>query len=261
MLETKNFQDLPARVCSALVFGLLAVGSILLGGLISTLFLSACLSVLAWEVLFIFTGGRLRLFETRSIIPALLFFVPVLQFYDFYQLETLFIIAIMSLFFKEGRWLKCFCIIYIGISVVICQALLSADSGIKSFYHLLLILGVVAASDIGGYFFGRLIGGPKIYASISPNKTWAGSIGGLGLAIFTCVVINPIFKYSMVELLSLAVCLSISSQAGDFFESFLKRRFKVKDSGFLLPGHGGVFDRLDGVLAAVPIYYVILVFY
>ena len=261
MLKSKNFQDLPTRVFSALIFGSLATGSILSGGMISTLFLSACLSILAWEVLFIFTGGHLRVFETRSIIPALLFFVPFFQFYDFYGVEALFIIAIMSFLFKEGRWLKCFCIIYIGISVIIFQKLLLAEGDIPSFYHLLLIISVVAATDIGGYFFGRMIGGPKIYASISPNKTWAGSIGGLGLTIFICILINPIFKYSMFELLSVAVCLSISAQVGDFFESFLKRRFTVKDSGFLLPGHGGFFDRLDGVLAAVPVYSAIMFFY
>ena len=260
MIKAKGFQDLPTRFFSALIFGSLAVGSIVSGEMLSALFLSVCLSVLVWEVFFIFSGGHLRVFETRSIIPALLFFVPIFQFYDFYQLEALFVLAVLSLFFKEGRWLKCFCIIYIGISVVIFQRLLLADGDIPSFYHLLLILAVVAASDIGGYFFGRMFGGPKIYASISPNKTWAGSIGGLLLAIVTCIIINPIFKYSLFELLMLTVCLTVSAQAGDFFESFLKRKFTVKDSGFLLPGHGGFFDRLDGVLAAVPIYWTIMFF-
>ena len=81
------------------------------------------------------------------------------------------------------------------------------------------------------------------------------------LAVFVCVGLTPIFQYSNVEMVALGFCLSFSAQAGDLFESFLKRRFKVKDSGVLLPGHGGFFDRLDGVLAAVPIYFGILFFY
>ena len=106
-----------------------------------------------------------------------------------------------------------------------------------------------------------ILGGAKIYRLISPNKTWAGSVGGLFIAVFVCIAINPIFEYTINEMILFALFLGIAAQAGDFFESFLKRRFEVKDSGFLLPGHGGLFDRLDGVLAAVPIYFGIMLFY
>jgi phosphatidate cytidylyltransferase len=257
----KNFQDLPTRFFSALLFGSVAVGSIMLGGLVCALFLSVCLSVLVWEVLYIVNCGRLTIINTRLFIPGLSFFVPLLQYYNFYPLVALLIIANMSVFFGEGRWLKFFCILYIGLSVVLCQELISEQNDIPSFYHLFLILAVVGASDIGGYFFGRIWGGAKIYRLISPNKTWAGSVGGLFLAIFVCIVINPIFEYTIVGMIFFALFLGIAAQAGDFFESFLKRRFEVKDSGFLLPGHGGLFDRLDGVLAAVPVYFGIMFFY
>ena len=260
-VKNTNFQDLPIRALSALIFGSLAVGSIVLGGMISTLFFSSCLAVLAWEVFYIFSGGRLKLLETRLIIPTLLFFVPIFHYYNFYPFVTLLIITIMTTLFKEDRWLKFFCIFYIGTSVLICQALLFTIIDTPPLFTLLLIIAVVAASDVGGYFFGRIIGGPKIYALVSPKKTWAGSVGGIILAIFICIVINPIFKYSLIEMSFLGFFLSVSAQAGDFFESFLKRRFKVKDSGFLLPGHGGFFDRLDGLLAAVPVYFGILFFY
>ena len=258
---SKNFQDLPIRILSAILFGSLAVGSIVSGEMISTLFLSGCLAVLIWEVFYIFNFGQLPIFNLRLLIPSLIFFLPILNYYDFYPLLGLLLILSLSMFFSEGRWLKCFCILYIGMSVLICQELLLTASDIPSAYHLLLILAVVAASDIGGYFFGRIIGGPKIYVSISPKKTWAGSLGGIVLAVFVCVGLTPIFQYSNVEMVALGFCLSFSAQAGDLFESFLKRRFKVKDSGVLLPGHGGFFDRLDGVLAAVPIYFGILFFY
>ena len=117
------------------------------------------------------------------------------------------------------------------------------------------MIAVVVASDVGGYFVGRSLGGPKIYQSISPKKTWAGSIGGVVLAIITSILIVSFFNYSLSAITMLAFILAISSQLGDLFQSWLKRKFNVKDSGFLLPGHGGFFDRLDGLLAAVPVYY------
>jgi phosphatidate cytidylyltransferase len=86
-----------------------------------------------------------------------------------------------------------------------CQELLHLQNDIPSFYHLFLILGVVAASDIGGYFFGRIFGGAKIYQLISPNKTWAGSVGGLFLAVFICIATNPIFEYTIIEMIFFAL--------------------------------------------------------
>ncbi len=258
---SKNFHDLPTRFFSALVFGSVAVVSIMLGGLVCALFFSVCLSVLVWEVFYIFNCGRLTIINIRFFIPGLIFFVPLLQYYNFYPLIALLIIANMSIIFGEGRWLKFFCILYIGLSVLMCQELLYAQSNIPSFYHLFLILAAVAASDIGGYFFGRIFGGAKIYRLISPNKTWAGSFGGLFLSVFVCIALNPIFEYTIIKMIFFALFLGIAAQAGDFFESFLKRRFEVKDSGFLLPGHGGLFDRLDGVLAAIPIYFGIMFFF
>lgn len=261
LFKSTTFGDLPTRAFSGLIFGLLAITSILSGGLVSTLFLSSCLAVMIWEVFYIFNNGKLNIYEMRSFIPALIFFVPLCHMYDFYPLLTLFMISLLSIFFKEGKWLKFFCILYIGTSVLICQELLLISRDIPAAYHLLLILAVVSGSDIGGYFFGRLIGGPKIFESVSPKKTWSGSLGGVALAVFLCMSLKPIFQYSVSEMVFLGICISVTSQAGDFFESFLKRRFKVKDSGFLLPGHGGLFDRLDGVLAAVPMYFCIILIY
>jgi phosphatidate cytidylyltransferase len=119
------------------------------------------------------------------------------------------------------------------------------------FVALILILLVVWATDIGGYFAGRGIGGPKLWPRVSPKKTWAGAIGGfaaslvvgLGFAAFGLGKTGPI--------LLLGAVLSIASQFGDLFESAVKRRFGVKDSSHIIPGHGGLLDRLDGFVAAV----------
>lgn len=114
------------------------------------------------------------------------------------------------------------------------------------------IVMVVAGSDVGGYFAGRLVGGPLLWPAVSPKKTWAGLAGGLALAGF----VGAIFSWGTTGTYYDEVCIvsaiaALLAQAGDLSESALKRRFGVKDSGRLLPGHGGVLDRLDGLTAAV----------
>lgn len=134
----------------------------------------------------------------------------------------------------------------------------------------LAILLVVIAIDTGAYFAGRAIGGPKIAPKISPSKTWAGLFGGIlsaslvlwlmnaatcdsfdrpPPAFFDCLFDRPLEDFAMSLLAGSIV--AIVAQAGDFFESWMKRRAGVKDSGNLIPGHGGLFDRVDGLLAVL----------
>ena len=112
---------------------------------------------------------------------------------------------------------------------------------------LLWVFIVTWSTDIGAYFAGRSIGGPKLAPAISPNKTWAGLIGGMVAAgLFAGAWV---FSLHLPRLLfALAPLFAIGAQAGDLFESWLKRRAGVKDSGTILPGHGGVLDRLDGLV-------------
>ncbi len=121
--------------------------------------------------------------------------------------------------------------------------------------NVLLLLLVVWASDVGAYVAGRTIGGPKLAPAISPGKTRSGAIGGLIAASLVgggAAFWLGLGAGSIGWLLPLAASLSAVSQAGDLLESAIKRHFGVKDSGWLIPGHGGVFDRLDGLLAAAP---------
>ena len=120
---------------------------------------------------------------------------------------------------------------------------------------------VVIATDVGAYFTGRAIGGPKIAPSIRPSKTWAGLLGGMVLASIVLATFAG-FGVIRIDWPSAAVigaCLAVAAQAGDFFESWMKRRAGVKDSGNLLPGHGGLLDRLDGLLAVANIVAVVAV--
>jgi phosphatidate cytidylyltransferase len=124
----------------------------------------------------------------------------------------------------------------------------SPDTGLSLTAYL---FAIAWGMDIGGYFCGRLVGGPKLAPTISPNKTWAGFIGGIVLAaILASVVLLITGATSFVAAVVLAMLLAVTAQAGDLFKSFFKRRAGVKDCGNLIPGHGGVLDRIDGLIVA-----------
>jgi phosphatidate cytidylyltransferase len=116
---------------------------------------------------------------------------------------------------------------------------------------LLFLFATVWATDIFAYFAGRAIGGPRLWPRLSPNKTWAGAVGGLagGVAAGAAVAYaSGIGRVAMAGVV--ALLLSVLAQAGDLFESAVKRRFRAKDASHLIPGHGGLMDRLDGFLVA-----------
>jgi len=122
---------------------------------------------------------------------------------------------------------------------------------VQGFAALMLIFLIVWVTDIGGYFAGRGIGGPKLWPRVSPKKTWAGAIGGFGASLAVAGGFAALGYGKAGPLLLLAAVLSVASQLGDLFESAVKRRFGVKDSSHIIPGHGGLMDRLDGFVAAV----------
>ncbi|MBR0799183.1 phosphatidate cytidylyltransferase [Bradyrhizobium jicamae] len=122
---------------------------------------------------------------------------------------------------------------------------------VKGFAALMFVLLVVWVTDIGGYFAGRSIGGPKLWVRVSPKKTWAGAIGGFVASMLVAAGFAAFEIGTTGPLLVLGAVLSVVSQLGDLFESAVKRRFGVKDSSHIIPGHGGLLDRLDGFVAAV----------
>ncbi len=129
---------------------------------------------------------------------------------------------------------------------------LRAD-GATGRWNVLFVVFVVWASDIGAYAAGRLIGGTKLAPSISPGKTWSGAAGGLLAAVLVALAVAAVSGPVSARVVAVAAGLSVISQLGDLFESWMKRHLGVKDSGRLIPGHGGLLDRLDGLLAAAPV--------
>jgi len=112
-------------------------------------------------------------------------------------------------------------------------------------------------TDIMGYTIGRAVGGPKLWQAVSPNKTRSGAIGGVIGALAAGIVIAASLSLAILPIAILSVILSMVAQAGDLLESAIKRRFGAKDTGHLIPGHGGLMDRLDGFIAAASVAAVI----
>ena len=132
----------------------------------------------------------------------------------------------------------------------IASVLLRLDP-VQGFAALVFVLVIVWVTDSGGYFAGRGIGGPKLWPRVSPKKTWAGAIGGFAASLAVAGAFAALDLGKAGPLLMVSGVLSVVSQLGDLFESAVKRRFGVKDSSQIIPGHGGLLDRLDGFVAAV----------
>ena len=143
-----------------------------------------------------------------------------------------------------------------GVAALVASVLVRQDP-VNGFVALMFVLLVVWATDIGGYFAGRSIGGPKLWPRVSPKKTWAGALGGFGASLAVAGGFAAFGLGKAVPLLVLSAVLSVVSQLGDLFESAVKRRFGVKDSSHLIPGHGGLLDRLDGFVAAILVAWII----
>lgn len=152
-------------------------------------------------------------------------------------------------------------LLYVGLA---CYTLLRFSAPLFGMTPTIMLIAGVIGTDIGAYFAGRTFGGPKIAPRISPSKTWSGLLGGMVGAGLTMIAIQAAiyaFKggnagdgdvyltYGWQRLALTGAALAIVAQTGDFFESWMKRRAGVKDSGRLIPGHGGLFDRTDGLIA------------
>lgn len=138
-----------------------------------------------------------------------------------------------------------------------CALALLHGSGAQGPWWTLYALLLVWAADSGAWFFGSRIGGRKLCPSISPGKTWAGFWGGLGTVVLVALAAIPVFALGWNQapmLVAASLVTGLASVVGDLFESIIKRHAGAKDSGHLVPGHGGVLDRIDSVVAALPVF-------
>jgi phosphatidate cytidylyltransferase len=183
----------------------------------------------------------------------------ILSVYWFYGIEyalyALAIIAVaLGLTLAKGirnKGFVAFGLPYVGLTMLSLAWLHDPFNG--GWPPVFFVFFVVWSTDIGAYAVGRSLKGPRLAPSISPNKTWSGFFGGLGFAAIVALCLSQAFNASRpVQVVEIAIGLSLLGQGGDLFESAMKRRFGVKDSGNLIPGHGGMLDRIDALLWAAP---------
>ena len=246
--------ELRLRILSALVLAAIALAATWLGGTVFTLF-AAIIAVLIFYEWTTITGfaptDRLTMFGWASLVIVLaqLFLDGARHgaVISLYLLVGLTIACIVfSAIAKRSYWLAGG-LFYAGLSGISFAALRDA----YGLLAIIFIFAVVWGTDIMAYFTGRAIGGPKLAPRISPGKTWSGAIGGtISAVIFGSIVILLASETLTIGLVVFTILLSVGSQIGDLFESFIKRRFGVKDSSRLIPGHGGVMDRVDGLVVA-----------
>lgn len=247
--------DLRARVLTASIIGPVALFCIWQGGVWWSALMLLCVLGLGWEWVRLCGGrGRGRA-GALVLVPVLLgALCAVLNF----PLLGLILVALgAGLAWRlagtlPAGWLG-FGVAYIGLAGI---ALLELrHDGAAGRGNVVFLFLVVWASDISAYFTGRFLGGPKLAPAISPNKTWSGALGGLAgaLVIGVSAALALGGAAPLGATAAVALLLGLATQSGDMFESWIKRRFGVKDSSGLLPGHGGLLDRLDGVLAAAPV--------
>lgn len=140
--------------------------------------------------------------------------------------------------------------LYIGLPVAALIWLREQDQGRVTAFWLLL---VVWTTDVAAYAAGRLIGGWRLMPSVSPNKTWAGLLGGIAGAALVGAALAAVLGFDALLLAGAGAALALVAQGGDLMESAVKRRFGAKDSSRLIPGHGGLLDRIDGLMTAAPV--------
>lgn len=247
---------LPKRIASALALLAIAAGAVWAGGWMMALFLITLAALLYWEWIRLTSLAEGVTCVAVSIVFGIL---PVVTawFWPQFEMALLALVFLVSLviairrFGAAGFWLALGPPLFAATMIAAIHLRVLPGIGLETVLWAVLI---VSAMDIGGYAFGKTIGGPKMVPGISPGKTWAGLLGGMGLAsLFSLLAGQVLGGGGAVSLLMLGAGLALAAQGGDLLESVWKRHFGVKDSSGLLPGHGGFLDRLDGYLTVLPI--------
>ena len=243
------FEDLKLRTLSALILLLI----LFLFAVIVPFLLIPSLYIL--NVLFLRELFRLYSFKKeQSFLNLTLIAVCIFPLYfaqDFLFMTFFLNGCLFFLFFylSKSKGLSFF-IVYVNLSISFLLNLLvsSTEVGGESFFVVLVL--VVALADIGGYFGGHIIGGPKVFEKISPNKTWAGIFFGWITVIIFYYILKAFNLFVSDFFIFVFFGIALSSQVGDFIESYIKRNLGVKDTGNIIPGHGGLLDRFDGLICA-----------
>ncbi|MCW8084082.1 phosphatidate cytidylyltransferase [Sabulicella glaciei] len=254
----RNWSDLRKRALTAGLLGPAALLCMWLGAHWWTTLMAVCAAGLAWEWVRM-CGGSTRSRPGLFVPAAVLLAGAASTAGSFPTAMVLLLVGAYAARHSARRrgkvpplWLA-FGALYIGLAGVALIELRHADAAGRE--NVIFLFLVVWASDISAYLAGRAFGGPKLWPAVSPNKTWSGALGGLAGAMLVGALAATVLEPGSAGIRAalVAALLGIATQGGDLLESWIKRRFGVKDSSGLIPGHGGLLDRLDGVLAAAPV--------
>ena len=245
MTTSGQWQDLAARLGSGAVMLAIGLGAVAAGGDVFHAFVALICGAMVWELVRMLARDEPRVALQLGLLAGaasmLAIYLPAA-----FALPVLLAPALVGASqMKENR----------GIYVLFVVMVLLAGFGMMSvrddfgFIWMLWLATVVVATDVAGYFAGRMIGGPKFWPQISPKKTWAGTIAGWACAAVVGLIF-ALYTGTGLALIVVSATVSFASQMGDIAESAVKRKMEVKDSSALIPGHGGLLDRFDGMLGA-----------
>lgn len=254
-----QFADLRLRVFAAIGLAFVAVSALWLGGHVLLVFaaLAACVMLLELN----------SMCQNRGDITAQSGYAVVIggsisvlsSLFGLFPLLIVLIVTIIATWLLNKRRFDWRSAAMVSVIVIASgTAFLLREA--QGFWTVLWIVLCVVACDSGGYLFGRAFGGPKLFPKISPKKTWSGFLGGTFLAIIVALTFAVFQDGSYLAYVASAVLISVAALAGDLSESAAKRYYGVKDSGTIMPGHGGLMDRFDGLSLVLIVFLVISLF-
>ncbi len=265
------------RTLSSIGFVAVMLAALLTNKFVFGFVMLLSLVVMMKEFLQMTCGSEYRYSQALSIFAGATLFLLVFLYNGFnlpgrfiiLAMVPVFVLMICSLYLKDKKAFHKFANLYTSILYIAVPwslfnfAAFSADSQFSGLL-LLSFFGIVWASDVGAYLFGITLGqkyGKKLFPSISPKKSWIGFWGGVFTAVVVAIFLQKfaILNFSMLHSMILAVLINVASVYGDLIESQWKRHYNVKDSGNLIPGHGGLLDRFDSALVAIPVGVIYLV--
>ncbi|MEM7597451.1 MAG: phosphatidate cytidylyltransferase [Pseudomonadota bacterium] len=240
MTASPKWQDLLPRVASAVVLIVAGAVEIYFGGWLFLITVCAVCGVMVWEAARMFASPRPR---ADGVIAGFTLFVCILAPPAF--LAPMVLASAFVAVTRAAKDKRLYFVSFVWILIASYAVFQLRDLG--GFLWFLWAIFVIAATDIGGYFAGRMIGGPKFWPALSPKKTWSGTVAGWIAAGVVGAIMMPYLEVGP-RLIFASILVSFAAQMGDIGESAIKRRAGVKDSSRLIPGHGGVLDRFDGVM-------------